>query len=178
MGSVALPFLIFTHSLLKAGDLHIGKASIQANGKTLSSTPLTIKAVKSKPAITKGKDEVAISKKDIFLMATATPEHAYVGQQILVEYKLYTAINVENYNISHAPEFKGFHVNNIPRLSYDNRESINGRTYVTKVIYAASIYPIQNGTFEIEPLHVRASVITDEANSNSFSCCPRQKESL
>lgn len=163
---------IYTLSPKKAGDLHIGKASIQANGKTLSSTALTIKAVKSKPAITKGKDEVAISKKDIFLMATATPEHAYVGQQILVEYKLYTAINVENYNISHAPEFKGFHVNNIPRLSYDNRESINGRTYVTKVIYAASIYPIQNGTFEIEPLHVRASVITDEANSNSFFLLP------
>ncbi len=157
------------------GLLTIGKAEITVGNKTLYTQPVTIKVTKASPqARIQGQDAKALSKKDIFITAKATPEKAYVGQQVLIEYKLFTAVNVENYNILRNPEFKGFHSNNIPRLSSDNREIVNGRTYVTKVIHAASIYPIQNGKFEIEPLHVRASVVVDDgrSNPNSFFLLP------
>lgn len=157
------------------GNLSIGKASITVNNKTLSTQPVSIKVTKSSPqANLQGKNAKTLSKKDIFITAKATPATAYVGQQIVVEYKLYTAVDVENYNILHTPEFKGFHVNTIPRLSYDNRETINGRNYITKVIYAASIYPIQNGKFQVEALHSRASIVVDDGrnNPNSFFLLP------
>lgn len=157
------------------GLLTIGKAEITVGNKTLYTDPITIKVTKASPqAQISGQDVKALSKKDIFITAKATPEKAYVGQQVLIEYKLFTVVNVENYNILRNPEFKGFHSNNIPRLSNDNREIVNGRTYVTKVIHAASIYPIQNGKFEIDPLHVRASVVVDDgrSNPNSFFLLP------
>lgn len=157
------------------GLLTIGKAEITVGNKTLYTDPITIKVTKSSPqAQISGQDIKALSKKDIFITAKATPEKAYVGQQVLIEYKLFTVVNVENYNILRNPEFKGFHSNHIPRLSNDNREIVNGRTYVTKVIHAASIYPIQNGKFEIDPLHVRASVVVDDgrSNPNSFFLLP------
>lgn len=157
------------------GILTIGKAEITVGNKTLYTDPITIKITKGSPqAKISGQDVKALSKKDIFITAKATPEKAYVGQQVLIEYKLYTVVNVENYNILRNPEFKGFHANNIPRLSNDNREIVDGRTYVTKVIHAASIYPIQNGKFEIDPLHVRASIVVDDgrSNPNSFFLLP------
>lgn len=157
------------------GMLTIGKAEITVGNKILYTDPITIKVTKSSPqAQISGQDIKALSKKDIFITAKATPEKAYVGQQVLIEYKLFTVVNVENYNILRNPEFKGFHSNHIPRLSNDNREIVNGRTYVTKVIHAASIYPIQNGKFEIDPLHVRASVVVDDgrSNPNSFFLLP------
>lgn len=157
------------------GLLTIGKAEITVGNKTLYTDPITIKVTKASPqAQISGQDVKALSKKDIFITAKATPEKAYVGQQVLIEYKLFTVVNVENYNILRNPEFKGFHSNNIPRLSNDSREIVNGRTYVTKVIHAASIYPIQNGKFEIDPLHVRASVVVDDgrSNPNSFFLLP------
>ena len=157
------------------GLLSIGKAEITVGNKKLFTQPITIKVTKASPqASISGQDVKVLSKKEIFITAKSTPEKAYVGQQVLIEYKLYTAVNVENYNILRNPEFKGFHSNNIPRLSSDNREIVNGRTYVTKIIHAASIYPIQNGKFEIEPLHVRASVVVDDGrnNPNSFFLLP------
>ncbi len=155
------------------GELAIGKASIVVDGKTLVTESIKIKVVKSGSKSNPGKDAKKVGNQDIFILAKVTPEKPYVGQQIIVEYKLYTAIDVDNYNITHAPEFKGFHVNHIPRLSYDNQEMINGNRYVTKVIFATALYPIQHGTFEIEPLHVRASVVTSSTeDANSFFLLP------
>ena len=56
------------------------------------------------------------SVKGFICIGLATvPEKAYVGQQqVMVEYKLYTAINIENYTIAHTPDFKGFYIENIP----------------------------------------------------------------
>ncbi len=161
---------VFVLSPKSIGALFIGKASIVVGNKTLLTDPLKVSVSKSSPqASLNNKETKALSKQDIFVIAKANHEKAYVGQQIIIEYKLYTSVDVDNYNIIHTPEFKGFHVNNIPRLSYDNRESINGRNYVTKVIFAASIYPIQNGKFEIEPLHTRASVVVDDNRNNPGS---------
>ncbi len=164
----------YTLSPKSVGEIMIGSASIVVNGKTLTTSPLKIKITKGNPTIVKQGDAKTISKKDLFVLARTVPEKAYVGQQVMVEYKLYTAINIENYTIAHTPDFKGFYIENIPKLAYDNREFINGREYVTKVIYAASIYPIQSGIFNFDAMHVRASVVTDEDqnNANPFFLLP------
>lgn len=164
---------IYSLSPKSTGTLIIGKASIQVNGKTFYTDPVQIKVTKSSPTAKLSQGAKALSKKDIFILAKATPDQAYVGQQILVEYKIYTAVNVDNFNIAHLPDFNGFHVNNTPRGSQDARETIHGRTYVTKVIHTASIYPIQGGNYELDALHVRANVVTDEGNDpNSFFLLP------
>ncbi|MEP7323649.1 MAG: BatD family protein [Saprospiraceae bacterium] len=164
---------IYSLAPKSTGSLTIGKASIQINGKTIYTNAIIIKVSKSNPNRNLTHGSKGLSKKDIFIIAKATPEKGFVGQQILVEYKLYTAVNVDNFNIAHAPEFNGFHVNNTPRGSFDSREMLNGRQYVTKVIYTASIYPIQSGSFDLEALHVRANVVIDGNNDpNSFFLLP------
>ena len=164
---------IYSLSPKSTGTLIIGKASIQVNGKTFYTDPVQIKVTKSSPTAKLSQGAKALSKKDIFIVAKATPDQAYVGQQILVEYKIYTAVNVDNFNVAHLPDFNGFHVNNTPRGNLDGRETINGRNYVTKVIHTASIYPIQSGNYDLDALHIRANVVTDEGNDpNSFFLLP------
>jgi len=166
----------YTLSPKAVGSLSIGPASVEVNGKTYNSDPLTIKVSKAAQGNIAG-DPKTLSKQDLFITVKAIPVQAYVGQQIHVEYKLYTTLDVENYNISYTPDFKGFHSTPIPRFNFPtNRETVNGKTYVTKVIQAISVYPIQSGTFRIDPMHTRVSVVVDEGNDvNSFFLLPNTK---
>jgi len=167
---------IYTLSPKSIGTLIIGSANVEVAGKTYTSAPINIKVLKAGRQNVAG-DPKALSKLDLFVSVKANPEQAFVGQQIHIEYKLYTTLDVENYNISYSPEFKGFHSSPIPKFNFPtNRETINGRTYVTKVIQAFSIYPIQSGTFNIDPMHTQVSVVVDEGgNSNSFFLLPNTK---
>lgn len=167
---------IYTLSPKSTGNLTIGPASVEVGSKTYTSEPITIKVTKAGPPNVAG-DPKALSKQDLFITVKASPEQAYVGQQVHIEYKLYTTLDVENYNISYTPEFKGFHSNPIPKFNFPtNRETVNGKTYVTKVIQAFSVYPIQSGTFTIEPMHTSVSVVVDEGNdANSFFLLPNTR---
>lgn len=167
---------IYTLSPKSTGNLVIGPANVDVGGKTYSSDPVNIKVTKAGQQNIAG-DPKTLSKQDLFITVRANPERAFVGQQIHIEYKLYTTLDVENYNISYTPEFKGFHSNPIPKFNFPtNRETVNGKTYVTKVIQAFSIYPIQSGSFTIDPMHTQVSVVVDEGNdANSFFLLPNTK---
>jgi len=167
---------IYTLSPKTVGTLSIGSANVEVAGKTYTSAPISIKVTKAGRQNIAG-DPKALSKLDLFVSVKASPDQAFVGQQIHIEYKLFTTLDIENYNISYTPEFKGFHSSTIPKFNFPtNRETINGRTYVTKVIQAFSIYPIQSGTFNIDPMHTQVSVVVDEGgNANSFFLLPNTK---
>ncbi|HNR08887.1 MAG TPA: BatD family protein [Saprospiraceae bacterium] len=166
---------IYSLAPKRLGTLTIGSASIQVSGKTFSTDPVTIRVVKAAPSNNQGINRTP-GKGDLFIQVTAKPEKAFVGQQIQVEYKLFTTLDVDNYNISYTPDFKGFHLSHVPRFNFPtNRETLNGRTYMTKVIQAFAVYPIQSGDYAIDPMHVRVSIVVDEDNAQSFFLLPTTK---
>lgn len=166
---------IYSLAPKRTGTFTIGPASIQVAGKTFSTDPVTIRVVKSAPGNNQGISRTP-GQGDIFIQVTSKPEKAYVGQQIQVEYKLYTTLDVDNYSISFTPDFKGFHLSHVPRFNFPtNQETLPGRTYMTKVIQAFSVYPIQSGHYTIDPMHVRASIVVDEDDARSFFLLPTTK---
>ena len=85
----------------KIGKFTIGSASIKVGGKTLKTKPVSIEVVK----------ESADQKNDegtIIVKAIPNTNTARVGQQVLIDYKLYTTIDIDSYNVLEESGYAGF----------------------------------------------------------------------
>lgn len=148
----------------KVGNWTIGAAAIQAGNKTYKSKPLQIKAVKGKAT-----SPLTGTDKECFIRAEPSTMDAYIGQQVLVDYKLYTIVNIENYSTLNDPEYPGFFAQNIARFnSAVGQEEIDGVQYTTKVLKRVALFPQQAGILPIEPLRMQLGIEIPGQRSTSF----------
>ena len=92
----------------KPGTFVIGSATVSANGRQLSSNPITIQIV---PLSSSSKGQVNIppgTDGKIFIAAEFDKKEAWVGQQITWRIRLYTQLSVEGYDLLDLPEFDKF----------------------------------------------------------------------
>jgi hypothetical protein len=139
------------------GTFAIGSASIKVSRTTLQTKPLTIEVVKGKKGSTGAEEQ-------IFIRAEPSTKTAYVGQQVLLDYKLYTTLDVESFNILEESGYQGFFAQDVRR--FDGRvirEVINGVQYTTKVIKRMALFPQQTGQLTIEPMNVQLGVVKEGA---------------
>ncbi len=151
----------YTYTLLanKLGTLTIGPASIKVRNKTMNTRPIQVKVLKGKKA---ANGAVTNIEDQVFIRAEPNVNEARIGQQILLDYKLYTVINIESYNIVSEPEYDGFYAQNISR--FDGRivkEVINGVQYSTKILRRVALYPQQAGLMTIDPMSSRLGVVDE-----------------
>jgi hypothetical protein len=155
----------FSYSLKprRLGRLTIGSAAIEVNGKTLRTDPIEIFAVEGN-AGAEGAGE------QFFIRAELTTTEAYVGQQVNLDYKLYTTIDIESYNVLEESDYPGFYVEDLRQ--FDGRivrEVIDGHQYTTKILKRVALFPQQAGRFTIDPLQLQLGVIEEGGRrSNSF----------
>jgi hypothetical protein len=151
----------------RTGTFTIGSASIKVSRTTLRTKPLTIEVVK-------GRKGDPGSEEQVFIRAEPSTETAYVGQQILLDYKLYTTLDVESFNILEESGYQGFFVQDVRRFNGRvMREVINGVQYTTKVLKRIALFPQQTGQLTIEPMNVQLGVVKEGAKrSRSFFFTP------
>ena len=160
----------YSYTLLadKLGTHTIGPASIKVGTKTLNTRPIQVKVVKGRKA---ANGKVSSLEEQVYIRAEPSVNEARIGQQILLDYKLYTTINIESYNITSEPEYDGFYAQNISR--FDGRvvkEVIDGVQYSTKILRRVALYPQQAGLMTINPMSSRLGVV-DESQ-------PKQRRSF
>lgn len=91
-------------------------------------------------------------KKDLALNLAVNKKNCYVGEPIIASYKLYTRLRSET-TISDAPAFNGFSVSDLDVQNNDyNIEEYNGRKYNVYTLRKVQLYPLQAGTFTLDPL--------------------------
>jgi hypothetical protein len=156
----------FSYSLQpkKVGKFKIAPASIVVNGKSMKTNAVTIDVIKASAA-----SKNAAEEQQLYVKAEIDTNNVYVGQQLVINYKLYTTVNIENYDIAFEPEYQGFFARDIRR--YDSRvirEVIDGVQYTTKVLKRIALFPQQTGLQKLEPMTVRLGVIVGNNRSNSF----------
>ena len=134
--------LIYSYTLKpkKKGNLTIGAASIKTRGKTVKSKPLVVKVSKFR-------------KLDYYVTMELSDSIAYMGQQILVDYKLYyeTGLNIRSIEARSEDAFDGFYttvINDYQSKPY--KQVINGKEYVVQTIRKLALFPQTKGRFEIE----------------------------
>lgn len=128
----------------KKGNLSISAASINVKGKLLKTKPFTVKVLKSSAQNKAGQD--------YYVTMEISDSIAYMGQQILVDYKLYyeVGLNIRSIEIKNEDSFDGFFVTPIKDYkSKAERIIINGKEYVTQTVRKLALFPQTKGKFDI-----------------------------
>lgn len=147
----------------KTGQLVISPASIQAAGRPYKSNAVTIEVIAPDASL-------GSLAPDNFLRVEFGDDTAYVGQQLLLNLRLYTTDNVVSRNIVAAPDLSNFLALN--RRYYDERTQTvieNGKEYLVRTIDSKAIYPSKSGEIIIEPFRLLLGVMRYRNPQSSFS---------
>lgn len=164
--------LSYSYSLTPKGlgKHQIGSATIQTSEGKKSTKPIIIEVVK-------GSKNPQSSNRSVFVETVLSDSSAFVGQQIILEYKLYTKEEVRSVNFVQEPEFDGFYVLPISNNGeVTKREIINGEEYATKVVKKIALFPQQTGTYELNPVSVRLGIADKNSRSRGFFFSTQLKE--
>ncbi len=157
----------FTYILAaqQEGSYTIPAARARSGGKQYTSNPVAIKvrAAATPPGGSQapqgqsGQSSGGISNKDIFLRASVDKKEPYMGEQIIVTYKLYTRLQISNYQIEQSPTATGFWVEELLR---DNKnllqytDVVDGQQYTVAEIRKVALFPQRAGKLRIDPLQI------------------------
>ena len=151
----------------KTGDLTVPPIEVEVDGKIYKTRAIKVHVVKSTPSARRGRSSrrrgrtpsapqppPANAGDNIFLSCTAYPETVYVGQQITVDFSLYSKLDVTNVSFEKDAEFQNCWVENIyeaDRLSF-RPTVLNGVRYYGMLLKRVAAFPLSSGKITIEPM--------------------------
>jgi BatD DUF11 like domain len=160
--------IIYKYFLLasKTGKYKISPATIKIGSKTLKSNDLVIDIQKSSA---KSQSVSASVKDDITLVLEPSSTKAYIGQQLILDYVIYTRKDIESYNIVDSPNKEGFYVQPLNDIrDSGRRKSINGKEYYTQVVRREILFPQKTGTYTLGPLNMDVDIPIENGQSSFF----------
>ncbi len=142
-----------TYTLLaeKVGTYTIGSGSMTLNGKTVKTKPLKVTVVKGK---------ASTGNPDYYVKLEVSDSTAYPGQQLLLNYQLYTKVDVNNYNILNESEYDGFYAEQVNTARNFEKVIIDGDQYFTKSLKRVVLLPQQVGTYDLGPVSMTLGIPT------------------
>lgn len=153
------------------GTFTIPKTTCKVDGKVIESNSAQIKVVKSaanqqqqsqgqgryRQQVQQQDEPVQIDDNTLYVKISANKTNVYQGEEIIVTYRIYTQVNISQYQIDKLPINKGFWTED---LWNDNtsvqqyEETINGKRYLVGEIRKAALFPQESGLLTIEPLQL------------------------
>ncbi len=149
---------IYTLYPKKEGTFNIGACTIKFKDQVYETQPISITVVKGTASprptppssMTPAEPGMPIDD-NVKLVASTDKRSVYVGEQITVEYDLYTRVNIQGAQ-AEDPSYTGFWVEPIfdaDRLDY-RQKNINGMMYNVAVLKKSALFPVTSGDTEIQ----------------------------
>ena len=155
----------------REGTFYIGPASLTVKGNKIASQSFSITVVPDdgSHATTSSKgngnqgqsqsnSDPQVNGKDLFLKVVPSKKTAYVGEQIVLTYKLYTKVPVSSLSVEHVPAYAGFWTKDITDNNggslRQSSEYINGVEYTTADIQRIIIVPQRSGNLTLDPMTI------------------------
>ena len=166
------------------GKFLIAGSKAIADGKNLSGNPVTLDVTKNSSGknsnnvsggfgglsslfepvaqssfndyiLKKGENPKQKINKNIFLKVITSKTTCFIGEPIVVTYKLYTRLKSES-SVTKNPSFNGFSVIDLmaPGNTNYSIEQLNGRDYNVYTLRKSQLYPLQAGAVELESAEV------------------------
>lgn len=146
----------FTLQATKEGSFEIPAAIISIGGKSIKSNRVRIKVTKAKDP--KELAEVS-SDATYFLRAEIDSSSVYIGQQVIVRYRIYTRVNIDNFNIISESPYEACFAQALDAYKEPVvTAEINGISYSTKVLRKVALFPQQSGRIEIQPMVLQVGI--------------------
>ncbi|MCF8248114.1 MAG: BatD family protein [Saprospiraceae bacterium] len=153
----------YTLQPTKVGKFTIGSASVKANSKLIRSEPVEVEVVKgiTKPGVA--------SDQQFFVRVEPNKKQAYVGEQVLMDFKLYTKVGIDGYNIPEDPNYDGFYALELRRFSSNTvQEELNGQQYATKILRRIALFPQKTGKLTVDPFRIQLAVVDEDSRTGFF----------
>ncbi|MBQ6770292.1 MAG: protein BatD [Bacteroidales bacterium] len=179
----------FALQAYKEGTFRVGAASLTVKGDKISSEPFEIQVVPddgSHAAASSGSggqsqsqgqsqntNDPQVSGKDLFLKVTPSKKTVYVGEQIVLTYKLYTKVPVSSLSVGKSPSYAGFWTKDISDNNggslRQSSEYVNGVEYTVAEIQKMVVVPQRSGKLNIDPMTIEcvAQIRTESNNRRS-----------
>ncbi len=151
----------------REGVFTIGAASVVVKGQNLTTAPLSIIVSKGKKATVS--EPVGDAKDGVFIRAEMSTHEARVGQQVILDYKLYTRLNLSSLNPLSESKYDNFYMLEVNDFTHgDNRVTIGGKPYISRILKRVALFPKKEGETVIEPLTVQIGIVKSE-NRDPFA---------
>ena len=173
----------FALQAYKEGTFHVGSASLNVKGAKVTSEPFDINVIPDdgSHAAPSGGDAYSgqgrsqqntndpqVSGKDLFLNVIPSKKSVYVGDQVVLTYKIYTKVPVSSLSVERMPSYAGFWTKDISDNTNSLRQSseyINGIEYTTAEVQKIVVVPQRAGKLTLDPMIIECvAQIRTESN--------------
>ncbi len=174
-GSQYVQNFVYTLEALRPGRFVIPPALISRNNKTLQSNEAMLRVISRQEAtrnalnkteqpgadyfLKPGEDPYKKIKDNHFVKVQVDKQRCYAGEPVLAVFKLYSRLESKS-DIIKNPGFYGFTVYDMVGLADKQvaTENINGKLFDVHTIRKVQLYPLQAGSYTIDPMEVRNKV--------------------
>ena len=145
---------------LREGSHPIPSFEVAAGGAAHRTEPLTLTITASPSTPDERAGDGGIPAQDLFLTAEATKTRVRDGEPFVVEYRIWTLVDVGSFVFTRIPEPEGFWVEDVTPAGQPQVERLtrNGRSYTTAVIRRVALVPSGSGTRTLEPVGLEVQV--------------------
>ena len=156
--------LQYRYQALREGTFDIPAFDVVAGGQTRTTEPLqvTVSSAPSSAGAGAGAPAVedGVGAQDLFVTAEATKTRVRDGESFVVEYRIWTRVDVGSFTFTRVPEPEGFWVEDITPAGQPQVEQLtrNGQLYTTAVIRRIALVPTGPGERRIEPVGLDVEV--------------------
>jgi hypothetical protein len=160
-GPVAQKNLVFTLAAIREGNFRIPGATCLADGKLEKSNEVTVTVISQKEMdeasyfLKQGEDPFRKIRDNLFLKLTIDKSICFVGEPLVATFKLYSRLQSKS-NIIKNPGFYGFSVYDMVNVNdqAQSEEKLNGHWFDVHTVLKVQLYPLQSGTFTIDPMEL------------------------
>ena len=160
---------IYTLYPRSTGEAVIGACELVLDGTVHKTKPISIRVVKAgavsgqprstqTPLPSVSGDDLG---QNLSLKATADRKTVYQGEQVVMEYVLYTRLRLADMNLGELPSFNGFWVEPVfdaQRIEFQ-RKNIDGLLYDYCQLKKTVLFPVRTGQLEISPMKLNVAVL-------------------
>ena len=154
------------------GTFEIGPVTVRAGGRDLRTEPLTIRIIDGPGPTTRSGPPGAdgtVAPEDLFVTATASQPLVYVNEPVIVEYRIFTRVDVDGYNITRQPGTTGFWVEELTNPQARVEQVVrDGLQYASAVVRRVALFPTSAGTKTLEPLTLETRVRVQRRSRSLF----------
>ncbi|UCG31086.1 MAG: protein BatD [candidate division WOR-3 bacterium] len=157
---------IYTLYPRSVGESVIGPCELEFGGEVYKTNPISINVLKSGTAPSQPKSPLPstggeVPEGDLKLSATTNRKSVYQGEQVIVEYTLYTRLRLADMSLGELPSFNGFWVEPIfdaQRIEF-KRRTIDGVLYDYCQLKKTALFPVTSGQLRISPMKLNIAVL-------------------
>lgn len=142
---------------IKEGNFTIPAATITVDKQKVKSTTAEILVTKNANPSGSSNSGTVSNAKDVFLEATTNKKSVYLGEQLILTYKIYYTVPILSPSISKAPSYSGFWTKDISDNNGVLQQSSiirNNQEYHVATVQEIVLIPQKSGTLTIDPLNI------------------------